>query len=97
MADDQANDRHRVSHWQVSPDQSDVRPMDRTIGEGIRSDGPNGQSSTPQNGRDSVADLQGAGEGVTPQGNDQGWLAHPSLMAEGGGVPELEEGEGRPR
>ena len=48
-------------------------PSDRTIGDGVRSDGPNGQSSTQQNAT-SVEEKNGADDPVRRRPGDQGWL-----------------------
>jgi hypothetical protein len=63
---------HETRHLSVPPDQSDVRPSERQIGVGIRTDGPNGQSSTAQQPGDSMVELQGAGERLTARREGQG-------------------------
>ena len=67
---DAADDRHETRRADP-PDQSDVRPIDRRIGEGVRTDGPNGQSSTPQQPADSVIEL-GPGERPSALPKDEG-------------------------
>jgi hypothetical protein len=51
----------------------ETTPSERTIGEGVRSDGPNGQSSTPQNAS-SVEELNETSDAPRRRATDQGWL-----------------------
>jgi len=44
MADNQTPDTQRATQ---PPDQLETRPAERKIGEGLYTDGPNGQNSTP--------------------------------------------------
>ena len=57
-----ASDRELPNHGAPAPDQKDVRPSERQIGVGVRTDGPNGQSSTRQVSVDSTIELLDAGE-----------------------------------
>jgi hypothetical protein len=51
----------------------ETTPSERTIGEGVRSDGPNGQSSTPQNAS-SLEELNETSDPIRRRAGDQGWL-----------------------
>jgi hypothetical protein len=53
------------------PTQDMTRPSERTIGDSLRSDGPNGQSSTSNNANDSIVERLDAGEPIDSGRRDE--------------------------
>jgi len=56
------DDTTRDAAWSKPPDQHETAPTERKIGEGMLSDGPNGQNSTPP-----VASVRNVSAGTTPE------------------------------
>ena len=50
------------------------QPSERSIGDGVRSDGPNGQGST-KNNASSIEEVQETNDRSRPRDGDHGWLS----------------------